>query len=130
MHFKNCYCQGGIQYSYVMFVFCFFFWGGGKVLIHHTFLNVPPPRGVINDGSLHRKCSHAKQAVHTKSIRLRRSEENFHKGLSRITLYRLYYISYGFNYCYRYEINLARIMYAANSSILHSKEKTGRILGT
>ena len=42
-------------------------------------------------------------------------------------------ISYilSFNYSYRYEINLIRIMYAANSSsILYSKEKTGRILGT
>ena len=40
-------------------------------------------------------------------------------------------ISYilSFNYSYRYEINLIRIMYAANSSILYSKEKTGRILG-
>ena len=40
-----------------------------------------------------RNCSHyAKQAVHTKSIRLWTSEENFHKELSRITSYRLYYI--------------------------------------
>ena len=35
-----------------------------------------------------------------------------------------------FNYSYRYEINLIRIMYAVNSSILYSKEKTVRILGT
>ena len=35
-----------------------------------------------------------------------------------------------FNYSYRYEINLIRIMYTANSSILYSKEKTVRILGT
>ena len=34
------------------------------------------------------------------------------------------------NYSYRYEITLVRIMYAANSSILHGKEKTGQILGT
>ena len=40
----------------------------------------------------------------------------------------LYILS--FNYGYRYEINLIRTMYAANSSILYSKEKTGRILGT
>ena len=41
-------------------------------------------------------------------------------------------ISYilSFNYSYRYEINLIRIMYAANSSILYTKEKTVRILGT
>ena len=41
-------------------------------------------------------------------------------------------ISYilSFNYSYRYEINLIRIMYTANSSILYSKEKTVRILGT
>ena len=41
-------------------------------------------------------------------------------------------ISYilSFNYSYRYEINLIRIMYTANSSILYSKEKTIRILGT
>ena len=41
-------------------------------------------------------------------------------------------ISYilSFNYGYRYEINLIRTMYAANSSILYSKEKTGQILGT
>ena len=40
-------------------------------------------------------------------------------------------ISYilSFNYSYRYEINLIRIMYATNSSILYSKEKTGQILG-
>ena len=35
-----------------------------------------------------------------------------------------------FNYSYIYEINLIHIMYAANSSILYCKEKTGRILGT
>ena len=51
------------------------------------------------------------------------SQENFHKELSRITLYNL-----SFNYCYRYDINLARIMYATNS--LHRKAKTGRTLGT
>ena len=41
-------------------------------------------------------------------------------------------ISYilSFNYSYWYEINLIRIMYTANSSILYSKEKTVRILGT
>ena len=41
-------------------------------------------------------------------------------------------ISYilSFNYSYRYKINLIRIMYTANSSILYSKEKTVRILGT
>ena len=41
-------------------------------------------------------------------------------------------ISYilGFNYSYWYEINLIRIMYTANSSVLYSKEKTVRILGT
>ena len=41
-------------------------------------------------------------------------------------------ISYipSFNYSYWYEINLIRITYTANSSILYSKEKTVRILGT
>ena len=39
-----------------------------------------------------------------------------------------WYIS--FNYSYRYEINLVRVMYAANSSILRGKENTGPILGT
>ena len=41
-------------------------------------------------------------------------------------------ISYilSFNYSYRYEINLIRIIYATNSSILYSKEKTGQIVGT
>ena len=41
-------------------------------------------------------------------------------------------ISYilSFNYGYWYEINLNRIMYTANSSILYGKEKTVRILGT
>ena len=34
------------------------------------------------------------------------------------------------NYSYRYEINLTRIMYTANSSILYRKEKTVWILGT
>ena len=40
-----------------------------------------------------RECSHAKQAVQTKSVRLWMSKENFHKELSRIILNRLYYIS-------------------------------------
>jgi len=35
-----------------------------------------------------------------------------------------------FNYSYRYEIDLIRIMYTANSLILYSKDKTVRILGT
>ena len=35
-----------------------------------------------------------------------------------------------FNFSFRYEINLVRIMYATNSSILYSKDKTVRILGT
>ena len=35
------------------------------------------------------RCSHRKQAVHTKSIDLWMSEENFHEELSRITLYKL-----------------------------------------
>ena len=35
-----------------------------------------------------------------------------------------------FNYGYRYEVNLIRIMDTANSSNLYSKQKTGRILGT
>ena len=35
----------------------------------------------------YRKCSHAKQAAHTKSSRLRMSEENFHTELSRIAFY-------------------------------------------
>ena len=34
-----------------------------------------------------------------------------------------------FTYSYRYEINLVRMMFAANSSIQHSKEKSGHILG-
>ena len=38
-----------------------------------------------------------------------------------------WYIS--FNYSYRYEINLVRVIYAANSSILRGKENTGPILG-
>ena len=37
--------------------------------------------------SVTRKCSHAKQAAHTKSSRLRMSEENFRTELSRITFY-------------------------------------------
>ena len=33
-YFKNCYCQGAVQFSY------YYFEGvGGKILIHHTFLN-------------------------------------------------------------------------------------------
>ena len=40
-----------------------------------------------------RKCSHAKQAVQTKSVRLWMSKEHFHKELSRVILNRLYYIS-------------------------------------
>ena len=74
----------------------------------------------------YRKCSHAKQEAHTKSSRLRMSEENFRTELSFTTL--SYILSS--NYSYRYEINLIRIMYKANSSILYSKEKTVRILGT
>ena len=35
-----------------------------------------------------------------------------------------------FNYSYWYEINLIRTNYTANSSILYSKEKSVRILGT
>ena len=65
-----------------------------------------------------RKCSHAKQAVHTKSSHLQMSEENFRMELSRITFYD-----------YRYEIKLILIMYTVNSLILYSKEKTVRILG-
>ena len=82
--------KGGIQFSYVIF----FFFGGGVKFWYTTLFWTPPRRDVINHQSLRRKYSHAKQAVHTKSIRLWMSEENFHKGLSRITLYRLYYISY------------------------------------
>ena len=33
---------------------------------------------------IYRKCSHARQAAHTKSIRLRMSEENFRTEMSRI----------------------------------------------
>ena len=76
---------------------------------------------------IYRKGSHAKQAAHPKSSRLRMNEENFRTELSRITFYDYIYIL-SFNYSYRYEINLIRIMYAANSSILYSKEKTVRIL--
>ena len=35
----------------------------------------------------YKKCSHAKQEAHTKSSRLRMSEENFRTELSRITFY-------------------------------------------
>ena len=50
-HFKNCYCQGGGT------IFTYHFLGraggGGKVLIHHTFLKTPAPLwDVINDWSL------------------------------------------------------------------------------
>ena len=84
----------GVQFSYVIIIVLFW---GGKVLIQHTLSWTPTPNphpppfpwDVINDRSLYKKCSHAKQAVYTKSIRLWMSEENFHKGLSRITLYRL-----------------------------------------
>ena len=61
------------------------------------------------------------------SSRLQMSEENFRTELSRITFYDIYPKLY---YSFRYEINLIRIMYTANSSILYSKEKTVRILGT
>ena len=52
VHFKNCYCQAGVQFLYVII------FGGDEVLIHHTFLNPnsPPPRptpwDVINERSL------------------------------------------------------------------------------
>ena len=58
------------------------------------------------------------------------SQENFHKELSRIALYDYIIYPISFNYSYKYEINPIRIIYAASSSILYSKEKTGRILGT
>ena len=76
---------------------------------------------------IYRKCTSLKTGwAHRINIRLWISEENFHRELSRIIWYTL-----SFNYCYRYEINLAWIMYTANSSILHRKEKkTGQILGT
>ena len=78
---------------------------------------------------IYRKCSHVKQEAHTKSSRLGLSEENFRTELSRSPFYD--YIIYPKLYnSYRYEINLIRIMYTANSSILHSKEKTVRMLGT
>ena len=40
----------------------------------------------------------------------------------------IFILSYG--YSYGYEISLIRIVYAANSSILHDKENSVRILGT
>ena len=68
---------------------------------------------------IYRKCTSLKTGwAHRINIRLWISEENFHRELSRIIWYTL-----SFNYCYRYEINLAWIMYTANSSILHRKEK-------
>ena len=67
---------------------------------------------------IYRKCSHAKQAALAKSSRLRMSEENFRTELSRITFYD--YIIY---------LKLL-ITVIDNSSILYSKEKTDRILGT
>ena len=63
------------------------------------------------------------------SSRLQMSEENFRAELSRITFYD-YVIYPKLYYSFRYEINLIRIMYTANSSILYSKEKTVWILGT
>ena len=82
---------------------------------------------------IYRKCSHAKQAAHTKSSRLSVASE-WVKKISVRSWVELHFttISYilSFNYSYRYEINLIRIMYTANSSILYSKEKTVRILGT
>ena len=55
-----------------------------------------------------------------------------HEELSKVTLIIqiniIFILSYG--YSYGYAINLVRTMYAANSKIVHGKEKTGRILGT
>ena len=39
VYFKNCFCQGGVQFSYVIILGGS--GGGGKILIHHTFLNPP-----------------------------------------------------------------------------------------
>ena len=64
-----------------------------------TFFRRLQPHFYVNSGFnfvlsvIYRKCSHAKQAMHTKSISFWMSEENFQKELSRITLYRLYYIT-------------------------------------
>ena len=77
---------------------------------------------------MYRKCSHAKQAVHTKSSHQVASE--WVKQISIRSWVELHFttISYilSFNYSYRYEINLIRITYTANSSILYSKEKNWR----
>ena len=69
-----------------------------------------------------RKCSHAKQAVQTKSVRLWMSKEHFHKELSRVIKQIILYIL-SFNCSNRYEINLVRIIFAGNSSIKHSAAK-------
>ena len=75
------------------------------------------------------KMQSREQAVHTKWSRL-----EWVKKISIRSGVELHFtiISYvpSFNYSYRYEINVIRIMYAANSSILYNKEKTVRILGT
>ena len=36
VHFKTFYCQGGVQWPYVIIL-------RGTVLIHHAFLTPPPP---------------------------------------------------------------------------------------
>ena len=79
----------------------------------------------------YRKCSHA---IRNKLCTRNQVASEWVKKISIRSWVELHFttISYilSFNYSYWYEIYLFRIMYTANSSILYSKEKTVRILGT
>ena len=57
----------------------------------------------------------SRESSHAREIKLppKRSEKNFHKELSRITSYRLLLYILCFNYNYRCEINVVRIIYEA-----------------
>ena len=77
---------------------------------------------------IYRKCSHAKQSVHTKSSPLWTSKKKISiRSWVELHFTTILYIL-SFNYSYRYEINLIRKMYSTNSSVLDSKEKTVRTL--
>ena len=78
---------------------------------------------------IYRKCSYEKQAVHTSQVASEWVKKISIRGWVELHFTTISYIL-SLNYSYRYEINLIRIMYTANSSILYSKEKTVRILGT
>ena len=72
---------------------------------------------------IYRKCSHANKPCTRNQV-----DSEWVKKISVRSWVELHFttISYilSFNYSYWYEINLIRIMYTANSSILYSKEKT------